>query len=138
MKSTLLVRDVMTIGVPICHEGETCGAVLARLESQTRGVSAKRTPGVCEVVVVLDEDGMACGWLTRERLGEQEAAAPVGEVMDEDIPTVPPNIPVEAAARLMRDRGVEHLFLMHDWPGEPRPSAMISLRTIERVSHESI
>jgi len=130
---TLLVRDVMTIGVPICHEGETCGAVLARLAKETCGVS--ETPQVC---VVLDEDGMACGWLTRERLEEQEAAAPVGEVMDEDIPTVPPNIPVEAAARLMRDRGVEHLFLMHDWPGEPRPSAMISLRTIERVSHESI
>ncbi len=131
MKSPLLVRNVMTIGVPVCRDTETCGAVLARLESQTRGVSAKRTPGACEVVVVLDEDGMACGWLTRERLGEQEAAA-VGEVMDEDIPTVPPDIPVEAAAQLMRDRGVEHLFLMHDWPGEPRPSAVISLKAIER------
>ncbi len=120
----LLVRDVMTIGVPICREGETCGAVAARLKE--------------DVVVVLDEDGMACGWLTRERLGEQEAATPVGEVMDEDIPTVPPDIPVEAAAQLMNDRGVQHLFLMHDWPGEPRPSAVISLCAIERVSHESI
>ncbi len=120
----LLVRDVMTIGVPICHEGETCGAVAARLKE--------------EVAVVLDEDGMACGWLTRERLEEQEAAIPVGEVMDEDIPTVPPDIPAETAAQLMSDRGVEYLFLMHDWPGEPRPSAVISLRAIERVSHESI
>jgi len=118
-----LVRDVMTIGVPVCCDTETCGAVLARLESQT--------PGVCEVVVVLDEDGMACGWLTREHLGEQEAAIPVGEVMDEDIPTVPPDIPAETAAQLMSDRGVEYLFLMHDWPGEPRPSAVISLKSIE-------
>jgi hypothetical protein len=31
----------------------------------------------------------------------------------------------------MRDRGLEYLFLMHDWPGEPRPSALIALKTIE-------
>ena len=123
----LLVRDVMTIGVPVCRDTETCGAVAARL-----------TGGGPPVVVVLDEDGMACGWLTRDRLAAEAATRPVGEVMDEDIPTVPPDIPVEAAAQLMRDRGVEHLFLMHDWPGEPRPSAVISLKAIERVSHESI
>jgi CBS domain-containing protein len=109
----------MTIGVPICREGEACGAVTARLKE--------------DVVVVLDGDGMACGWLTRERLEKQESATPVGEVMDEDIPTVPPDIPVEAAAQLMNDRGVQYLFLMHDWPGEPRPSAVISLEAIERM-----
>jgi CBS domain-containing protein len=108
----------MTIGVPICRAGETCGAVAARLKE--------------DVVVVLDEDGMACGWLTRERLEKQEAATPVEEVMDEDIPTVPPDIPVEAAAQLMSDRGVQYLFLMHNWPGEPRPSAAISLKAIEK------
>jgi hypothetical protein len=52
--------------------------------------------------------------------------------MDERIPTVPPDIPAEAAAQIMRDQGVEHLFLMHAWPGEPRPSAVISLQAIEK------
>ena len=122
-----LVRDVMTIGVPVCRDTETCGVVAARLE-QTPGVS--KTPGVSDVVVVLDEDGMACGWLTRERLVEN-AIHFVSEVMDEDIPTVAPDLPAEVAAQLMRDRGVEYLFLMHDWPGEPRPSAVISRRAIE-------
>lgn len=123
----LLVRDVMTIGVPVCRDTETCSAVAARL-GQTRGVS--KTPRVSDVVVVLDEDGMACGWLTRERLVEN-AFHLVGDVMDEDIPTVQPDIPAEAAAQLMRDRGVEYLFLMHDWPGEPRPSAVISRRAVK-------
>ena len=117
-----LVRDVMTIGVPVCRDSETCGAVAARLRNQT--------PGASGVAVVLDEDGMACGWLTRLTLESADAARPVGEVMDEDIPTVLPDIPAEAAAQLMRDRGVEYLFLMHDWPGEPRPSAVISLKAI--------
>ncbi len=124
----LLVRDVMTIGVPVCRDTETCGVVAARLK-QTLGVS--KTPGVSDVVVVLDEDGMACGWVTRERLATEAATRPVGDVMDEDIPTVLPDIPAAAAAQLMQDRGVEYLFLMHDWPGEPRPSAVISRQAIE-------
>jgi CBS domain-containing protein len=81
---------------------------------------------------------MACGWLTRDRLNGQEAATPVREAMDEDIPTVPPDIPVEAAAQLMRDRGVQYLFLMHDWPGGPRPSAVISLEAIERTKKATV
>ncbi len=117
----LLVRDVMTIGVPVCRDTETCGAVAARL--------AKQSPPA-EVVVALDEDGMACGWLTREQL-VKNAFHLVGDVMDEDIPTVAPDLPAEAAAQLMRDRGVEFLFLMHNWPGEPRPSAVISRQAIE-------
>ena len=120
--TALLVRDLMTIGVPICRDTEPCGAAATRLDRQA-------VP--CDVIVALDEDGIATGWLTRERLLQQAASRIVGEVMDEDIPTVPPDIPVEAAAQIMRDRGVEYLFLMHDWPGERRPSAMVSLRRIE-------
>lgn len=112
-----LVRDLMTIGVPVCRDTETCAAVAARLAG--------------EVVVVLDEDGMACGWATREQL-LAHPNSPIGEVMDEDIPTVRPDIPIEVAAEAMRNRGVEFLFLMHDWPGEPRPSAVIARSTIEQ------
>jgi CBS domain-containing protein len=122
--TTLLVRDVMTIGVPICRDTEPCSAAAARLAQHS-------VPA--EVIVVLDGDGIACGWLTREWLLQQDAARIVGEVMDEDIPSVPPSIPVEAAAQIMRDRGVEYLFLMHDWPGERRPSAVVSLKTIKQL-----
>ena len=118
----LLVRDVMTIGVPVCRDSETCGEVAARL---------LRQKSEAEVVGVLDADGCACGWATRERLAAEDAAHPIGEVMEEEIPEVPPDIPAEAAAQLMRDQGVPYLFLMHNWPGAPRPSAVVSLTTIE-------
>jgi CBS domain-containing protein len=111
----------MTIGVPVCRDDETCGAVHARLAKQP-----------VPVVVALDEDGMACGWLTLAQLAEAAPAEPVGAVMEEDIPTVPPDIPAAAAALLMRDQGVDYLFLMHSWPGEPRPSAVLSRQTVER------
>jgi Mg/Co/Ni transporter MgtE len=118
----LLVRDLMTIGVPVCRDSETCGAVAVRL--------ARQSP-FAEVVVALDEAGMACGWLPVAALLTWSAEQLIGSVMDEDIPTVPPDISAQAAAQLMRDRGVEYLLLMHDWPGEPRPSAVIALKTIE-------
>lgn len=118
MPSPCLVRDLMTIGVPVCRDTETCAAVAARLAG--------------EVVVVLDEDGMACGWATAAALATASPGQLIGEVMDEDIPTVSPTLPAEAAAQLMRDRGVEFLFLMHDWPGEPRPAAVLGRSTIEQ------
>jgi CBS domain-containing protein len=140
----LLVRDVMMIGVPVCRDTETCGAVAVRLGEKTSRVSRSAPEATrsgvetCEVCVVLDKDGMACGWLTRERLATEAAARPVGEVMDEDIPTIAPNIPAQTAAQIMRDRGVEFLFLMHDWPGEPRPSAVVSLKDVEKRLHEAL
>lgn len=121
MNRPVLVREVMTIGVPVCHDTETCAAVLGRLKG--------------DVAVALDDDGMACGWLTRAQLAAN-AAQLVSAAMDESIPTIAPETPIETAALLMRAQQVAYLFLMHDWPGEPRPSALISLSAIEeRLAH---
>jgi hypothetical protein len=117
----LLVRDVMTVGVPVCREAEACGAVRARLQAQS-----------AEVVVALDDDGIACGWVDLARLAAANPSQPVSAVMDEDIPEIPPDIPALAAAQILRDRGARFLFLMHNWPGEPRPSAVVSLQAIEK------
>lgn len=116
----LLVRDVMTIGVPVCQDTETGGVVAARL-------AAQRPPA--QVVVALDEAGLAYGWATAADLAAHPAQ-PVSAILDEAIPQVPPDIPAAAAAQLMRDRGVTHAFLMHAWPGEPRPAAVIALSEI--------
>jgi len=110
----------MTIGVPVCRDSESCAAVAARLTA------------AMPVVVALDEDGMACGWLTRRTLLENQFQL-AGDVMDEEIPTVGPEVPLAAAAHIMRERGTDFLFLMHDWPGEPRPSAVLSRAAIEKV-----
>lgn len=109
----------MTIGVPICRDSETCVEAAARLAP-------------APVVVALDASGRACGWTTRDELARQPATRTVAEVLNEDIPTVPPEIPAEAAALMMRDRGLAYLFLMHTWPGEPRPSAYVSRETIDQ------
>ena len=116
----LLVRNVMTVGVPVCRDAELCGAVRVRLEAQS-----------AQVVVALDDDGLACGWADLERLVAADPTQPVSAVMDEDIPEIPPDIPALAAAQIMRDRGARFLFLMHNWPGEPRPAAVVSLQAIE-------
>lgn len=74
--SVLLVRDVMTtIGVPVCRASESCGPVAARLSQETSRVSETG-----EVCVVLDDDGCACGWLTRQALAAATPALPVSEV----------------------------------------------------------
>ncbi len=117
---TLLVREVMMIGVPVCRATETCGVVLHRLQME-KGAA----------VVVLDDDGSACGWMTRAQLEQTPPARLCGEVADEAIPSVAPDLPVEAARELMRANQVECLFLMHAWPGPARPSAVISLKAIE-------
>ncbi len=122
--SVVLVRDVMTIGVPTCRADEACGVIAARLA---------RLPHRPEVAVVLDEDGMAAGWVSRAALGQADPERTVDAVMDEDIPELPPDIPAQAAAQIMRDRGLTHAFLMHSWPGEPRPSAVLALSTLERL-----
>lgn len=119
--SPLLVRDVMTIGVPVCRATETGAAVAARL-------AGLRPPA--EAVVALDEDGMACGWARAADLAAHPAQ-PVSAILDEDIPQVPPDIPAAAAVQLMRDQGWTHAFLMHGWPGEPRPSAVLVRAAVE-------
>jgi hypothetical protein len=85
-----------------------------------------------QVVVALDEDGMACGWATRAALQAAGPKQPVSAVMDEDIPEVPPDIPAAVAAQLLRDRGRDYAFLMHAWPGEPRPAAVVARQTLEQ------
>lgn len=120
---TLLVRDVMTIGVPTCRATETCCAVAARLTAEgARG----------EVVVALDEGGQACGWTTRRALLAARPRRPVSTVLDEHIPEVPPDIPAAAAAQLMRARGHEFAFLMHAWPGLARPAAVVTRQALEQ------
>ncbi len=113
----------MTIGVAVCRDGERCEAVAARLAALPESAAA---------VVALDDDGLACGWASRAAVAAAAPDQPVAEVMDEAIPTVAPDLPAEAAAQMMRAKGVDYLFLMHAWPGEPRPAAILYRQVVER------
>jgi predicted transcriptional regulator len=54
------------------------------------------------------------------------------DVMQETVPQIPPDIPLSAAVKIMRDMGVRVLFLMHHAGGIEYPAALISYRHILR------
>ena len=115
-----LVRDLMTVGVATCPP-QTPLAELARLLLRRD----------LEGVVVLDGQGHAVGVVTREEAVRgyahpQADRLTAERIMRVDIPEVPPDIPLEAAAHLLRDQGTRVAFLMHNDQGISWPSAMIS------------
>jgi len=120
MNDILLVRDLMTVGVPTCP-AETPVPHLARLLRD----------GTLEGVIVLDQEGHAVGMISPDELVKAYAYGDwhhltAEQIMREDVPQVPPDIPLTAAAQIMRDQGVRVLFLMHHAEGIQWPAAMIS------------
>jgi predicted transcriptional regulator len=125
--SPRLVRDLMTVGVLSCPP-ETPLSEVARLLLERD----------LEGVVVLDGMGNAAGVITQDEL-VQGYAAPGGpealtaqDVMRPDIPEVPTDIPLKAAAQLMQDRGVRIFFMMHHDKGIAWPAAILSYRHLLR------
>ena len=115
----------MSVGVETCSPGSLV-TELARLMLD-RDIDA---------VVVLD-DGHASGIINRENLVQaytQEGYETItaGEVMREDVPQIPPEIPLTAAAQVMLDQGQHTLYIMHQSAGIEYPAGMISYRHILR------
>ncbi|MBP8973468.1 MAG: CBS domain-containing protein [Anaerolineae bacterium] len=117
-----LVRDLMTVGVLTCTPDATV-AEIARLllEHDLEGV------------IVLDHEGHAVGTVTQhELIGAYQHEAPraltAAAIMREDVPELPPDIPLIAAAGLMRDQGWRVVFLMHNATGISYPAAQLSYR----------
>jgi CBS-domain-containing membrane protein len=124
-----LVRDLMTVGVLTCSPA-------TRVIDLARLLLDKET----EAIVVLDPaDGHALGYISQAELVRAYAQAgwPAGEltaeqVMQDDVPQSPPDIPLTAAAQLMLDRGVRVLFLMHHSAGIEYPAALITYQHLLR------
>ncbi len=113
-----LVRDLMTVGVVTCPPRLTL-MELARLflEKDAEGV------------IVLDEEGHASGVVSQDEM-VRAYAHPAAEtltaedIMRDDIPEVPPDIPLHAAAQIMHDMGVRAVYSMHHAGGIAYPSAI--------------
>jgi predicted transcriptional regulator len=128
----LLVRDVMRIGVPTC-----------KLEDTLAHVAALMIDGGYTAVVVLDEEADTRGWINERLLASAYEQAAVGhedasgwsaqDVMDEHVPECPSDIPLTAAAQLMADAGVDHLFFLHHAGGRAWPASVLSQRDLVRV-----
>lgn len=130
MTEPLLVRDVMRIGVPTCKTGDPVVKVAGQMIEQ--GWTA---------VVVMDDDGDARGWINERMLaaayahyaGELPADFIVTQVMDEDVPEAPADIPLSAAVQLMADFAADHLFFMHHAGGKTWPASVLNLRDVAKA-----
>lgn len=123
---TTLVRDLMQVGVPTCREEAPLLEVARLLVERNAGA-----------LVVLDEDGNAVGWVGEEHVA-QTIEEPFGrltaaDVMDEDVPTIQPDLPAAAVAHLMLDRGLRQMFVTHHAGGIVYPAAVLTLQDVVRV-----
>ena len=121
-----LVRDLMTVGVLTCNPQSVVPEIAQMLLDHD-----------LDEVIVLDE-GKALGVVGQDELvaafsrdGYKELTAI--EVMREGVAQIPPEIPLSAAAQLMRDQRVRTFFLMHHAAGIEYPAAAISYRHILRL-----
>ena len=139
MPQPLLIRDVMRLGVPTCKMADPLDRVAALMLDQ--GATA---------LVVLDEEADTRGWINETRLAEAyldvAAQAPdswsltpatchltAADIMDEDVPEAPSDIPLTAAGQLMADLEVDHLFMLHHAAGRTWPASVLSLRDLVRA-----
>jgi CBS domain-containing protein len=118
--SPKLVRELMTVGVPTCP-----------LDTQVTDLAAFMLGKHLEAVIVLDERGHAVGVVTQAELVQayasdnyQELAAEA--IMRVEVPQVPPDIPLTAAAQIMQDLNVRVLYMMHHAGGIEYPAALLT------------
>src|SRR5512143_2826352 len=110
--SPLLVRDLMTVGVATCSP-DSLVADIARLLVEKS----------LEAIVVIDpEERHAMGVVSQDELVKAYSQPEAGmlkaeDVMRDELPKVPADIPISAAAQIMLDLGVRVLFLTHHAAG---------------------
>jgi CBS domain-containing protein len=123
---TKLVRDLMSVGVPTCALDDSV-VELARwfLEKDVEGA------------VVLDDNGHGAGAVTHDELvkaytqgGYEQLTAQ--DVMRPEVPTVPPDIPLTAAAQIMQDLGVRVVYMTHHAGGIEYPAAYLTYKHLLR------
>ncbi len=121
-----LVRDLMTVGVLTCTPQASVPEIANMLLDHD-----------LDEVIVLD-DGKALGVVGQDDLvaafsHDDVKSLTAIEVMREGVPQVPPDIPLTAAAQIMRDQGIRTFFLMHHAAGIEYPAAAISYKHFLRL-----
>ena len=124
-----LVRDLMKVGVATCAPEALVSEVAHLMREQ----------GMEGVIVLDPEEGHAIGMISQTELADafiREGAnarnLKAEQVMRENIPQVPPDIPLQAAYQMMRDSGVRIVFLMHHAGGVNYSAASLSFNHLMR------
>jgi CBS domain-containing protein len=128
----LLVRDLMTVGVPTCKTTTPITEVARFLIDNN-----------IDELVVLGEEGEGvgvCGYeqlvsaysmpesdnsLTKEDLCAED-------IMSEGVPEIPADITLQLAAQLMNDNGIRVAYMNHNSAGIIYPAALISFKHLVR------
>ncbi len=126
MTEQKLVRDLMTVGVPTCKTSTPIVDIARFLVEHN-----------VEEMVVLGNEGEGVGVVGYEELvrayGRVDARSLTAEeVMREGVPEFPSDIPLTAAAQMMKDQGIRVAYMTHNSAGIIYPAAMISYRHIVR------
>jgi CBS domain-containing protein len=124
--TTLLVRDLMTVGVPTC-----------KWNVPIRDIARFVLDHHVEALCVLDAEGHGIGIV-----GEEELVAAYGrdnpdeltaeDIMSEGVPELGADIPLTVASQMMNDHGIRIAYMMHNSAGIIYPAAFISYRHILR------
>ncbi|NKQ36323.1 MAG: CBS domain-containing protein [Chloroflexi bacterium] len=121
-----LVRDLMSVGVPTCALGDS-------VVELTRWFLEKDVEGA----VALDENGHGAGVVSRNELVQAYARGDwqtltAEEVMRPGMPTVPPDIPLTAAAQIMQDLNTRIIYITHHAGGIEYPAACLTYQHLLR------
>jgi CBS domain-containing protein len=122
----ILVRDLMTVGVPTCKTS-VLAVDIARFLIDNN----------VEEMVVLGSEGEGVGVVGHEELvrayGHEDLKSLTAEqVMREGVPELPSDIPLTVAAQMMRDQNIRVAYMTHNSSGIIYPAAMISYKHIIR------
>ena len=116
----------MSVGVPTCALDDSAVELVRWfLEKEIEGA------------VVLDEHGHGAGVVTHDELikayadGDYEQLT-AQDVMRTDVPTMPPDIPLTAAAQIMQDMGVRVVYMTHHAGGIEYPAAYLTYKHLLR------
>ncbi len=126
MPARILVRDLMTVGVPSCKTS-TPIVDIARFLIENN----------VEEMVVLGSEGEGVGVIGYEELisaypREDIRELTAEEVMCEGVPELPPDITLVLAAQMMKDKKIRVAYMNHNSAGIIYPAAAISYKHIVR------
>jgi CBS domain-containing protein len=124
--NVLLVRDLMTVGVPTCKTSIPIVDIARFLIEQN-----------LEEVVVLGDEGEGVGIVGYEELvtaygRDNVRSLTAEEVMREGVVELPADIPLTLAAQMMKDKGIRVAYMTQNSAGIIYPAAMISYKHILR------
>jgi len=126
MTERKLVRELMSVGVPTCA-----------LETPVQQVARLLIDKDIDCVVVNDPEGHAVGVVSQDDLVKAYAERDwsdltAEDVMQENVPQILPDMPLTAAAQIMRDQHVRSLFVMHHASGIIYSAAVLSYKHFVR------